>query len=140
MIMIDLSSILISRAIARDWLPLVVRPSGRYNEDRFYNYDGGVQVLSNGSRTIAVVLPLQFPVRGFWSGPKKDFDLSEEVERYFKRLKRVLSRIKVSNIFFTGGGTIQIPEWFKKFCEENSIKIHILTDENIYEESVILED
>lgn len=56
------------------------------------------------------------------------------IDDYFDNLRRLLAglmkKLKVCDLFFTGGGTIPVPPWFEQWCEENGIRIHILDPES----------
>ena len=94
-----------------------------------YQLSGNTKIFHKGNRGIAVVLPLRLP-DGKSSRYNSRIDISKEIERYFEKLAMILSKNKINDIYFQGGGSIVLPDWFLKFCEERNIKIHILTPEN----------
>ena len=55
---------------------------------------------------------------------------NEQIDNYFNRLKKSLQRTLLKHpeteVFFRGGGTIPVPEWFRDWCNQNGIKIHIV--------------
>jgi len=73
---------------------------------------------------IALVLPLDIDPRN---------PIQTQVDTLFQNLITALNKNKVTDIYFQGGGTIPIPDFFRNFCRENGIKIHIVTDENFTE-------
>lgn len=57
--------------------------------------------------------------------------LEDQFDDYLKRLQRQLQKtiaggLPVTDIYFPGGGTLPIPDWFRDFCAQNGIRIHII--------------
>lgn len=56
------------------------------------------------------------------------------IDRYFRKLREFLEGLvkkqAISEIVFQGGGSIEVPEWFRDWCTERQIGIHVATAEN----------
>jgi hypothetical protein len=81
----------------------------------------------------SVVLEIPPPQYDFQPpDPKLDIDkqLEEIKKNFFEDLQNTMQEmldlgIKISAIVFHGGGTLEITDSFKKFCEDNGIKFFI---------------
>jgi hypothetical protein len=53
-----------------------------------------------------------------------------ETADIFERLRDLVegSHPRISDIVFVGGGTLEIPDWFREFCKANGVHIHVLAD------------
>ena len=122
-IALDLSHELIRRITNNGW-----------EQKTGYRYSGNTRIFNKRNGGIAVVLPLRLP-DGRSSRYGSAIDISEEIERYFRKLAKILGKNKINDIYFQGGGSIMLPDWFIEFCKDNNIKIHILTPENIEAEA-----
>jgi hypothetical protein len=83
-------------------------------------YTEDVSIQTHGIERIGIV-------RENYDGPISQ----NEIDEYFGRLKREIQLRGINKIVFRGGGTIAVPEFFKSWCQENSVMIEILEDDEL---------
>jgi hypothetical protein len=83
-------------------------------------YTEEVSIQIQGIKRIGIV-------RENYDGPLSQ----NEIDEYFGRLKREIQLRGINKIVFRGGGTISVPEFFKNWCQENSVIIEILEDDEL---------
>ena len=68
-----------------------------------------------------------------------EIDINQQIkelhEKFFEDLRDTINEMsslgfKIPAIIFHGGGTLAIPDWFKKFCNEKIIEILVYNSEN----------
>ena len=111
MIQIDLMEIILKQLKRKGW-----------KQNGGYAIRGNPRVLEQSGRRIAVVKPLQID-------PFKN--ITEQVEKFFESLIRIIQKNGIKDVFLPGGGTIPIPQFFLDFCKEMGINIHIIDTGNI---------
>lgn len=57
--------------------------------------------------------------------------LDDQFDDYLRRLQRQLQKtiaggLRVTDIYFEGGGPLSIPDWFRDWCTQMGIRIHII--------------
>jgi hypothetical protein len=82
----------------------------------------GVRGYERGERVVVSIPYLD--VKPFCGEP--------EIENYFRKLCDRLDKRKCTDVVFRGGGTIQLPEFFKEWSKKKGISVHFI----VYEEDV----
>lgn len=57
--------------------------------------------------------------------------LEDQFDDYLRRLQRQLQKtiaggLRVTDIYFEGGGPLSIPDWFRDWCTQMGIRIHVI--------------
>ncbi len=53
-------------------------------------------------------------------------DISPQIEEVFLSIIDLVKKSNRPEVFLPGGGDVPIPEFFKDFCLENGIQIHVI--------------
>ena len=75
--------------------------------------------------------------KGRYIGYLGPIKLANTIDETFDRIQKCLQEIESTHgrypyeILLQAGGNIPMPEWFKKWCEENGIRFRHLNDEQI---------
>jgi hypothetical protein len=89
--------------------------------------NAGLNIFVRKKETLFEVTPIEI------QGDLKN--LKALSDKFFKNLQKTLNRlkkigIKPSALVFHGGGSIQMPQFFKDFCVKNSIEYFIYSKED----------
>lgn len=87
----------------------------------------GIRIWERLGRTIIVVPGIRI------RPCKAAKPLRDSIDKFFKDLLAEIDKQTSGNhreIFFQGGGSIKIPEWFLKECEKRNIKVTIFNEED----------
>jgi hypothetical protein len=108
MIQLHVMPTFLNRLRDRGWKNISVR--GFTNQE--------TQVLVKGSRTLVGIQSIHLDA---------SVDIAAQVADYFREL---MSQIKKHGtnieLFLPGGGDIQLPDFFREFCEEEKIRYHLV--------------
>jgi exopolysaccharide biosynthesis predicted pyruvyltransferase EpsI len=78
--------------------------------------------LVKGQRTVLVIEQINIDA---------SVDILSQINDYFHELMNQIKRNDNNiELFFPGGGDIQLPDFFRQFCEENNIHCHFIGFEN----------
>lgn len=83
--------------------------------------DGDHQILRRGNVNIVAV-------ENIYADPS--VDVGPQMDDLFNRLIETLQRAEAKEIFLPGGGDVPIPGFFRDFCRERGVRIHILSVES----------
>jgi hypothetical protein len=72
-------------------------------------------------------------VTGIIRGDKSATLSKKETTDYFERIQKEIKLRNIEKIVFQGGGTLEIPKFFREWCQINGIEIEIL-ETNLLEE------
>ena len=112
MLKINVLKVFLNRLRDRGWKNLNVR--GFTNNE--------TQVLVKGERTIVVIEQINIDA---------SVDILTQVNDFFHELMDQIKRNGTNiELFLPGGGDLSIPDFFRRFCEENNIRCHIVGLEN----------
>ena len=76
----------------------------------------GCRIFTKGNRTVASVESDQSSIPDYLT------------DGHFERIRDILksSLGTISDVIFRGGGTVNIPVWFREWCKTHGISIHVL--------------
>ncbi len=112
MLKINVLKVFLNRLRDRGWKNLNIR--GFTNNE--------TQVLVKGQRTILVIEHINIDA---------SVDILSQINDYFHVLMNQIKRNDTNiELFLPGGGEIQMPDFFRQFCEENNIRCHIIGLDN----------
>jgi hypothetical protein len=83
--------------------------------------DNNTVVLQRGGKNILVVDNINID---------PSVDILPQVDEFFKRLIEIIKRSNSTEVFLPGGGDIAIPDFFRDFCLEHNIRVHVITIES----------
>jgi hypothetical protein len=86
--------------------------------------DKDIQVLHRAERSIVCVENIVADA---------SVDLEPQIEDLFHKLQEIILRTNAGEIFLPGGGDLEIPEFFLRFCHNREIKIHMVSIESYRE-------
>ena len=118
-VFIDVSKIFVKELKKNGWV---------FNEGYHQRGKNDPRVLKKKGTNIMVAVPIQID------------DLRNkhtEINDYFTNICASIDKLSkkgqvISEITFQSGGTVPIPDYFKKFCDKNNIKIKFIDEETIY--------
>jgi hypothetical protein len=114
MIQLHVMTIFLNRLRDRGWKNISVR--GFTNQE--------TQVLVKGQRTVLVIEQINIDA---------SVDILSQINDYFYELMNQIKRNGTNiELFLPGGGDIQLPDFFRQFCEENNIHFHFIGLENYH--------
>jgi hypothetical protein len=108
MISINVMPILMNRLKDRGWKNVSVRG---YTTNQ-------IQILKRGNESIMVIVSITFD---------STIDVTPQLNDYFEQLKNLMQHDILKDVFLPGGGDIPIPDFFRNYCYENRISIHLVT-------------
>lgn len=112
MLRINVMKVFLNRLRDRGWKNVTKR--GFTNQEN--------QILTKGSRLIISVEQINIDA---------SVDVLTQVDDFFHDLMQQIRELGSKiELFLPGGVDVQIPDFFKQFCEENDIRIHVLSLEN----------
>ena len=112
MIKINLMRTFINRLTDRSWKNIRVRSSNL--ED--------AHVLTRGKQTIICLKNIYIDTT---------VNIQPQIDELFNNLADLINKTDAKDIFLPGGGDIQIPNFFSKYCEDKHVKIHLITPESL---------
>jgi hypothetical protein len=112
-----------------DWIKGIYESRGWHQQNPSYlNRRHGVRVMISpcGLRAVAAIPPVRInPSSVGGMCPQDQFD--DYLRKVQKGLERILaSGMTIQDIYFTGGGTLVIPDWFTAWCAQNGINIQVV--------------
>jgi hypothetical protein len=112
MLKINVLKVFLNRLRDRGWKNLNVR-----------GFTGNeTHVFVKGQRTIVVIEQINIDA---------SVDILSLVNDYFYELMNQIKRNDTNiELFLPGGGDIQLPDFFRQFCEENNIHYHFIGLDN----------
>ena len=111
----------------RKYFEDILKQAGyNFKPSQYYNLQG-IRIFVGSKRVIVVVSSLEIP-------PAKVRNITQSIDDFFKRLRDLLvrhnKRSVVTDLVLPGGGCVPIPEWFKDWCKQNGISLHVLDAES----------
>lgn len=83
----------------------------------------GTRVYIKGKRAVVVIPTVEI-------SPPYVAPIQQSIDAYFNDLRNFLIGLskehKITDIFFSVGGKIPLPQWFSDWCNQNGINVHIL--------------
>jgi len=83
--------------------------------------DNEIQILKRGDKFIVAVETIVLD---------PSVDIMPQAEAFFRNLIELIEHGTAKEIFLPGDGDISIPSFFKDWCDNNAVKIQILSLDN----------
>jgi hypothetical protein len=58
-------------------------------------------------------------------------DITPQIDGLFRNLIDTINKTETKDVFLPGGGDLQIPAFFRQFCEEHGINIHLISPDSL---------
>ena len=92
-------------------------------QSRYINRRFGARVFEKNGKCVVAIPVIEI-------APPDVAPISASIDDYFRQLQNALRNlvngIPITDLVFSGGGTIPIPAWFFQWCRESGIRVHIM--------------
>lgn len=112
MMTINVMRTFLNRLMDRSWKNINLR--GLTSQD--------IQVLTRNKQTLVCVENIYVDTT---------VNIQPQIDELFRNLMEVINETEAKDVFLPGGGDVQIPAFFKQFCEEHGINIHLISPDSL---------
>lgn len=112
MITVNVMRTFLNRLRDRSWKNINLR--GLASQD--------IQVLTRNKHTLVCVENIYVDTT---------VNIQPQIDELFRNLVDIINETDAKDVFFPGGGDLQVPPFFKQFCEEHGINIHLISPDSL---------